>query len=67
MSFVGTQLIDITHNDPRSMIKPGLIGLGHLYLSNIHPYDAHGHEQYYAMHYSLIYDIEIILKTILHI
>ena len=65
MSFVGAQIIDIKNKDPKLIVKPGLTGLMHLRTSRIE-YDAiRDFEQYYAMHYSLIFDIEIILKSIL--
>ena len=64
MSFVGTQVIDIANKDPRLIVKPGLTGLMHLSASDIE-YDAiRDFEQYYAMHYSLVFDIEIMLKSI---
>ena len=64
MSFVGTQVMDITNKDPGLIVKPGLTGLMHLSASDI-KYDAiRDYEQYYAMHYSLVFDIEIILKSI---
>ena len=67
MSFVGTQVIDIANNDPQLIVKPGLTGLMHLSASDIQ-YDAiRNYEQYYAMHYSLVFDIEIILRSILRL
>ena len=66
-SFVGTQIIDITNQDPRLIIKPGLTGLRHLTNSNIQHDAIREYEQFYAMHYSVVFDIEIILKSILRI
>ena len=67
ISFVGTQIIEITHQNPSSIIKPGLIGLSNIKTSNIYPNSLREYEQYYAMHYSLVFDIEIIIKSILRI
>ena len=67
MSFVGSQLIDITHHDPGLMIKPGLTGLVHLRSIDIHPDAMRDYEQYYVMNYSFILDIEIIFKSIIRI
>jgi lipopolysaccharide/colanic/teichoic acid biosynthesis glycosyltransferase len=67
MSFVGTQVIDITNKDPRLIVKPGLTGLMHLRDSDIEYDEIRNIEQYYAMHYSLVFDIEIILKSILRL
>ena len=47
--------------------KPGLIGLSNIKTSNIYPNSLREYEQYYAMHYSLVFDIEIIIKSILRI
>ena len=67
MSFVGTQVIEIIKKDPRMIIKPGLTGLFHLKDSNIQPDTVRDFEKYYAMHYSLVFDIEIIFKSILQL
>ena len=67
MSFVGTQVIDISNKNPRLIVKPGLTGLMHLRAFDIEDDVIRDFEQYYAMHYSLVFDIEIILKSILQI
>ena len=68
MSFVGTQIIDITNQDPGLLIKPGLTGLVHRANPNfIQHENIRDYEQYYAMNYSLIYDLEIVLKCILRL
>ena len=64
MSFVGTQVIDISNKNPRLIVKPGLTGLMHLRAFDIEDDAIRDFEQYYAMHYSLVFDIEIILKSI---
>ena len=67
MSFVGSQLIDISHHNPRLMIKPGLTGLVHLRSIDINSDAIRDYEQYYIMNYSFILDLEIIFKSILRI
>ena len=67
LSFVGSQIVDIGNNDPQLMLKPGLTGLPHLKAVNIQTHSIREFENYYAMNYSLIFDIEIILKSILKI
>ena len=49
------------------MLKPGLTGLPHLKAVHIQSNSIREFENYYAMHYSLIFDIEIIFKSILKI
>ena len=67
MSFVGSQLIDISYHNPRLMIKPGLTGLVHLRSIDINSDAIRDYEQYYIMNYSFILDLEIIFKSILRI
>ena len=67
LSFVGSQIIDTTNHDPHLMLKPGLTGLPHLKAVDIQENSIREFENYYIMHYSLIFDIEIILKSILKI
>ena len=65
LSFVGTQLLDISHENPDLIVKPGLAGLPHL--SNIESDSIREFEHYYAMNYTMMFDIEILLKSLLHI
>ena len=67
LSFVGSQIIDTSNHDPQLILKPGLTGLPHLKAVHIQSNSIREFENYYAMHYSLIFDIEIILKSILKI
>ena len=67
ISFVGSQIVDTSNNDPYLMLKPGLTGLPHLKAVHIQSNSIREFENYYAMHYSLIFDIEIIFKSILKI
>ena len=65
ISFVGSELINITKNDPSMIIKPGLTGLPHLKSTCNKHYSKLYYEQFYAVNYSIFIDIEIIFKTIL--
>ena len=67
LSFVGSQIVDTSNHDPQLILKPGLTGLPHLKAVHIQSNSIREFENYYAMHYSLIFDIEIILKSILKI
>ena len=66
MSFVGSQIIAINNEDPGLMIRPGLTSLKEIKKNN-NICSLRDYEEYYALNYSLIYDIEIIIKSILHI
>jgi lipopolysaccharide/colanic/teichoic acid biosynthesis glycosyltransferase len=61
LSFVGSQIINSSSNNPQ------LTGLPHLKAVNIDMNYIRKFENYYAMQYSLIFDIEILLKSIFKI
>ena len=61
LTFVGSQIINISKDDPHLMIKPGLTGLPHLKSIDIQDKAIREIENYYAIHYSLVFDIEILL------
>ncbi len=65
LSFVGTQLLDISHKNPDLIVKPGLTGLPHL--TNVGNDSIREFEHYYAMNYTMMFDIEILLKSLLRI
>ena len=64
LSFVGTQIININSDDPHLLIKPGLTGLAHLKTGDLTLEAIRKFEQYYALNYSLVFDIEILLKSV---
>ena len=64
---MGSQIIPITKNDPKLILKPGLSGLQHIKRNNINVDSIRKYENYYAMHHSLVFDIEILLKSIFRI
>ena len=67
LSFVGSQIMTANENNPQLIVKPGLTGLPHLKAVNIDINFIREFENYYAMHHSLIFDIEILLKSIFKI
>ena len=67
LSFVGSQIMTVNENNPQLIVKPGLTGLPHLKAVNIDINFIREFENYYAMHHSLIFDIEILLKSIFKI
>jgi lipopolysaccharide/colanic/teichoic acid biosynthesis glycosyltransferase len=67
LSFVGSQIMTTNENNPQFIVKPGLTGLPHLKAVNIDINFIREFENYYAMHHSLIFDIEILLKSIFKI
>jgi lipopolysaccharide/colanic/teichoic acid biosynthesis glycosyltransferase len=67
LSFVGSQIINASSTNPQFIVKPGVTGLPHLKAVNIDMNYIRKFENYYAMQYSLIFDIEILLKSIFKI
>jgi hypothetical protein len=67
ISFVGSQIMSSKNNNPKLIVKPGITGLPHLKTANIDMEHIRKFENYYAMHHSLIFDIEILLKSIFKI
>ena len=67
LSFVGSQIINSSSNNPQLIVRPGVTGLPHLKAVNIDMNYIRKFENYYAMQYSLIFDIEILLKSIFKI
>ena len=67
LSFVGSQMVPANQNNPKLLFNPGLTGLSHLKNNSIEIDSIRQFENYYAMHYSFIFDIEIIFKSIFKI
>ena len=67
LSFVGSQMVPASHDNPKLILKPGLTGLPHLKYSNIEITSIRKFENYYAMNYSVVFDIEILLKSLFKI
>ena len=64
LSFVGSLLVDYTKADPNLFIKPGITGLSKQKLNN-NKLLIQAQDEYYIQNYSLIFDIEILLKSLL--
>ncbi len=66
ISFVGSEVVDYSKPDPGIIIKPGITGLSQLKNGSVQ--DANNHfEQYYIQNQNLVFDLEILLKSILRI
>ncbi len=66
LSFVGSQVVDYSEPDPHSLIKPGITGLYQLKQETVLNTNTE-FEQYYIQNHNVIFDLEIILKSILRI
>ena len=67
LTFVVSQMVPVDQSDPKLILKPGVTGLQHLKSDNIRINSIKEFENYYAIHYSFVFDIEIILKSIFRI
>ena len=59
--------IPLVYHSNNLIVKPGVTGLAHLKSTDISINSVRNFENYYAMHYSFIFDIEILLKSIFRI
>lgn len=66
ISFVGCRQISTEFSSPNLMFKPGLTGLGHIKSPN-KKRDLNLFDEYYIQNQSLLFDLEIILKSMLKI
>ena len=66
ISFVGSRVINYSEPDPKSMIKPGITGL-HQLKKDTGMNSVSEFEQYYIQNHNLVFDLEILLKSILRI
>ena len=65
LSFVGSGIIGCNKENPNYILKPGLTGL-----FNLKKFEGNSNttlDQYYIKNYSLIFDLEIILKSLFKI
>jgi len=67
MSFVGSEIVDYSEKDPNILFKPGLTGLSQLKSMRVKKELVRSFDQYYIQNHSLIFDLEILLKTLLRI
>lgn len=66
LSFVGCRKIPASEVKPNLVFKPGLTGLGHLKPKN-ESRNLEIFDEYYFQNYSLLFDLEILLKSLLKI
>lgn len=66
LSFVGCRKIPVHDSKPNLVFKPGLTGLGHLKPEN-ESRNLEIFDEYYFQNYSLLFDLEILLKSLLKI
>ena len=62
ISFVGSRLTSTNHAYPKHILKPGILSLNNTERFKYN--DEHRLETYYIKNQSLIFDLEIILKTV---
>ncbi len=67
MSIVGSSMVDNHHPDPEILFKPGITGLSQLKSGTIRKDTARSFDRFYIQNHSIVFDIEIILKTLLRI
>ena len=65
ISFVGSQFVDIQNENPKHILKPGLISL--INIKKYQDNDSQRINNYYIRNQSLTFDIEIILKSLFKI
>ena len=65
ISFVGSQFVDTHNENPKHILKPGLISL--INIKKYQDNDSQRINNYYIRNQSLTFDIEIILKSLFKI
>ena len=63
MTFVGCQQVKADLNNPELLYKPGLTGFGQIKSPNSNR-NLKIFDEYYSKNHSIIFDLEIILKTV---
>ena len=67
MSLVGSQIVPLNRTDPCLLIKPGITGLSQQKNVEINPTQLRSFDEYYIQNYSFVFDLEILLKSLLKI
>ena len=67
LTFVGSQIVDISYNNPNILIKPGLTGLAQIKHTQKTAKEYALFDHYYMQNQSFMFDIEILFKSILKI
>ncbi len=64
MSFVGSSLVPASSDQIRLMCKPGLTGLDRIKKLNVESDERTVFEHYYVQHQSMVFDLEILIRTL---
>ncbi|MDB3868621.1 glycosyltransferase [Candidatus Marinimicrobia bacterium] len=67
LSFVGCEIVDVTSKNPDLLFKPGLTGLSQLRRMDAINSSESNIEHFYIQNQSLVFDLEILFKSILKV
>jgi len=67
MSFVGCEIVDITSDNPQLLFKPGLTGLSQLKTTGTINAVESNIDHFYLHKQSMVFDLEILFKSILKV
>jgi lipopolysaccharide/colanic/teichoic acid biosynthesis glycosyltransferase len=67
LSFVGCEIVDINCDNPELLFKPGLTGLSQLRAAGTNNVRESDIDHFYLQNQSLVFDLEIIFKSILKV
>jgi len=65
ISFVGSSRISVKNNKKNMICKPGLTGIYRIKKFNFEKNDENFYDHYYVQNQSMVFDLEILIKTIL--
>ena len=64
---MGCEIVDVTSNNPELLFKPGLTGLSQLRGMDAIDASESNIEHFYMQNQSLVFDLEILFKSILKV
>ena len=67
LTFVGCEIVDIDNSNPELLFKPGLTGLSRIKGRGLVKIGGPNIEHFYLQNQSLIFDLEILFKSILKV
>tara|TARA_B110000467_G_scaffold14473_1_gene12479 strand:+ start:4902 stop:6956 length:2055 start_codon:yes stop_codon:yes gene_type:complete len=67
LTFVGCKIVDIVSDNPELLFKPGLTGLSQLRRMSTLDTNESNIEHFYLQNQSLVFDLEILFKSILKV
>jgi hypothetical protein len=67
LTFVGCKIIDFTSNNPELLFKPGLTGLSQLKDDNFKLSSESSIDHFYLQNQSIVFDLEILFKSIIKV